>query len=246
MFHCEVVVTVLICLLSCGSGDQQDRTPTVGASSQDRGFLGSLDLRDPELYLVDLREPRAFARRHVRGSINLQWDLGQFEERVERLFPAGARLVIYHPEVDRVNGALAATRKAGFEEARGFAVDPADMELSDELAVSQPILGSEDLRRAVRDENLLVLDVRTSAEYARGHIAGAVFVYPDDIGRLAPALRKDRPLAVICAGGWRSSLVASWLLREGMETAFNAIGGMQEWESLGYPVEKGSDQVAFR
>ena len=241
-----MVATALICLLSCGSGDQQDRTVRVVAGSQDRAFTESLDLRDPNLYLVDLREPRAFARRHVRGSINLQWDLGQFEERVERLFPAGARMVIFHPDVDRVNAAVAAARKAGFGEVRGFVVDPAEMELSAELAVSQPILGGEDLRRAVENENLLVLDVRTSAEYARGHIAGAVFVYPDDIGRLAPALRKDRPLAVICAGGWRSSLVASWLAREGMDTAFNVIGGMQEWERLEYPVEKGSDQVDFR
>ena len=244
MVSCRLTLTGLICLCCCGPADEQ--IPAPPPVSQGVDLLGSLDLDDPDLFLVDLRDPQAFARRHVRGSINLQWGFGQFEERVGRLFPPGGKLVIYHPDTGRVQAAMAAALAAGFTEVQGHAADPAEMPLADELVGTQATLSSQDLDRRMQEGEILILDVRTSAEYAKGHIPGAVFVYPDDIRRIAPALRADHPIAVICAAGWRSSMVTSWLARRGASQVFNAIGGMQEWQRLGLPIEKGSDQVSFR
>lgn len=243
MVSSRLLLTGLIWLSCCGPADERVSAPQV---RQDVDLLGSLNLHDPDLFLVDLRDPQAFARRHVRGSVNLQWGFGQFEERVGRLFPATGKLVIYDPDMGRVDSAVAAARAAGFTEVQGHAADPGEMELPDELVGTQAILSIQDLDKRVKEGEILILDVRTSAEYARGHIPGAVFVYPDDIGRIAPALRTDHPVAVICAAGWRSSMVTSWLARRGADQVFNAIGGMQEWQRLGLPTEKGSDQVSFR
>ena len=236
----------LVGLSCCGPADEQSPTRIEAPPVLDVDVLGSLDLRDPDLYLVDLRDPPAFARRHLRGSVNLQWGFGQFEQRVGRLFPGSARLVIYDPDPERARQAVAAARAAGFTDVRGQAADPELMDLPPELVATQATLSSEDLDARRQEGGILVLDVRTAAEYSAGHIPGAVFVYPDDVRRIASALRPDHPVAVICEAGWRSSMVASWLTRSGATEVFNAIGGMRQWQEAGLPVEKGSDQVSFR
>jgi rhodanese-related sulfurtransferase len=48
-------------------------------------------------------------------------------------------------------------------------------------------------------------------------------------------LPADRPKAVLCAGGLRSSSVISALLRAGMSDWYNVAGGMREWLKAGYP-----------
>ena len=194
-------------------------------------------------FLVDLRPPQQFAQRHYRGSVNLQWGYGQFSLRVARLFPPASALRILGPDADEVHAAVAAAGAAGFE-ASGEVLDPAAAD-SGELS-TQRTMSSSDLKKRLGAGEITVIDARTAREYAEGHIRGAVFVYPDDVAMLTPVLRADRPLAVICAAGWRSSMVTSWLERAGLEEVYNVIGGMEEWRTAGYPIEKGSQQIDFK
>ncbi len=48
----------------------------------------------------------------------------------------------------------------------------------------------------------------------------------------------DRPKAVLCAGGLRSSTVISALSREGMTRWYNVSGGMTAWGKAGYATLK--------
>jgi rhodanese-related sulfurtransferase len=45
---------------------------------------------------------------------------------------------------------------------------------------------------------------------------------------------RDRPKAVLCAGGLRSSTVISALARHGIEGWYNVTGGMGAWLKAGY------------
>jgi rhodanese-related sulfurtransferase len=92
----------------------------------------------------------------------------------------------------------------------------------------------------------LVIDARTAEEYARGHVRGSVFLYPDDFPRQAGFLRRDRAIIAVCEAGWRSSLLVSWMDRLGFKRAFNLIGGMRAWRSAALPIETGDEQEAFR
>ena len=51
-------------------------------------------------------------------------------------------------------------------------------------------------------------------------------------------LPADRPKAVLCAGGLRSSTVISALSREGMTVWYNVSGGMTAWVKAGYATLK--------
>ena len=97
-----------------------------------------------------------------------------------------------------------------------------------------------DLRRMLSErEDLQVLDVRRTAEYAAGHAPRAASA------PLGPKLREDarqldssRPVAVICAGGYRSSAATSMLRPLGFRRLYNVEGGTSAWLAAGYPVEK--------
>jgi hydroxyacylglutathione hydrolase len=79
-----------------------------------------------------------------------------------------------------------------------------------------------------------VLDVRRPAEFQSGHVPGAINIplheLPKRIGELA---RRD-DLAVICESGYRSSIAASLLQREGFHALSNIVGGTAAWLRSGY------------
>jgi hydroxyacylglutathione hydrolase len=99
----------------------------------------------------------------------------------------------------------------------------------------------EELRRMLGErEELQVLDVRRPVEYDAGHVPRAVsaplsarLAEDERVARLDTA----RPLAVICAGGYRSSAATSLLAERGFREMFNVAGGTGAWLKAGYEVE---------
>jgi hydroxyacylglutathione hydrolase len=86
-------------------------------------------------------------------------------------------------------------------------------------------------------EGLPVLDVRRKGEWASGHITGAIHVPLDVLERDRSRLDPGRPLAVVCAGGYRSSAACSLLEGWGFAELYNVVGGTSAWVAAGYPAE---------
>jgi phage shock protein E len=105
-----------------------------------------------------------------------------------------------------------------------------------------PTIGAEELlaREAARDPALAVLDVRTPAEFAAGHVPGAINVPHDELqGRLAElAGLRDKDVVVYCKSGRRAGLALELLGRNGYTRLRHLDGDMQGWEAAGRPVEK--------
>lgn len=79
-------------------------------------------------------------------------------------------------------------------------------------------------------EKLCVLDVRTAAEWASGHIPGAQHIPIDDLDKQMHAVTRDgTPMFVICAGGGRSAAASKQLSDRGYLNVFNVEGGMKSW-----------------
>jgi rhodanese-related sulfurtransferase len=49
-------------------------------------------------------------------------------------------------------------------------------------------------------------------------------------------LPRNRPLLVHCAGGYRSSIAASLLQRQGFTKLTELAGGIAAWQTAGYPI----------
>jgi rhodanese-related sulfurtransferase len=93
---------------------------------------------------------------------------------------------------------------------------------------------------AARLDGFTVIDVRTPAEYATGHLPGAVNVPLDRVRRALPDLRQAAErgdLLVVCASGARSEKASGILAAEGVPAATLA-GGTDAWASEGRDLER--------
>ncbi len=96
-------------------------------------------------------------------------------------------------------------------------------------------LSTEDVRD--RSQDTLVLDVRSDAEWRTGHIAGATHIMLGDLPRQAQGLPRDRPIVCVCGSGYRSSVAASGLTKNGFSRVESMDGGMAAWNRRKFAVE---------
>ena len=90
-------------------------------------------------------------------------------------------------------------------------------------------LSSDDAHRWVAEGARLV-DVRTSGEYASGHIEGAVNIPVQELPTRVGELGKDKSKAIVvyCQSGGRSSHAKMLLERAGFTKVGN-LGGIGRW-----------------
>ncbi|MER7585730.1 rhodanese-like domain-containing protein [Kitasatospora sp. NPDC097691] len=82
---------------------------------------------------------------------------------------------------------------------------------------------------------LTLIDVRSPAEYAAGHIPGALNIPLDQLDRALPALHgaaERRELAVVCAAGPRADQACRRLADAGIPT-LTLSGGTNAWSGAG-------------
>lgn len=102
-----------------------------------------------------------------------------------------------------------------------------------------------EFEKLTNDPNVTVLDVRSAAEYAEGHIDGAILIDQgqDDFMEKAKAgLEKSKKIAVYCRSGRRSANAARRLAAEGFQCV-NLKGGIMAWKDAGKPVTTESYEV---
>lgn len=89
------------------------------------------------------------------------------------------------------------------------------------------------------DSAALVLDVRTPAEFAEGHVSGAVLIPHDEIAERWQeiAAYRDQPVVVYCRSGRRSELAIDVLREKGFTNLRNA-GGLDDMLRAGATLER--------
>jgi hydroxyacylglutathione hydrolase len=80
-----------------------------------------------------------------------------------------------------------------------------------------------------RPPEVLLVDVREPAEYAHGHIPGAVSLPQADLASRLEELPRDRPVWVVCQAGLRSLRAARFLRQMGFEQVATVPGGTSAW-----------------
>jgi rhodanese-related sulfurtransferase len=112
-------------------------------------------------------------------------------------------------------------------------------------AASAPALGAEldaaGFSAAMKRPGTVVLDVRTPAEFAEGHLPGAVNidVSAADFASRVAALDKNTPYAVYCRSGNRSAAALEVMKGQGFTGAYHLGGGITSWQSAGGEVVTG-------
>ena len=94
----------------------------------------------------------------------------------------------------------------------------------------------EDVEKLPRDGSATLLDVRTPAEYARGHVEGFVNIPVDELREHIDELEKMKPVYVICQSGLRSYIACRILTGNGFD-AYNFAGGFRFYDAVRNDVE---------
>lgn len=174
--------------------------------------------------VLDTRAPEEFAAGHIPGALNLQWAHEQLKERVASYVPdRSTPLALRAASTAEAERAAALLQRLGYRDVTlpAAVAEDATLALIDARALRAELAGSQPP---------LVIDVRTREEWARGTIPGALLVDENVAAELAP--ERGRRIAVICESGYRSSQLASLLLRQGYADVVNVIDGMAGWRAL--------------
>jgi rhodanese-related sulfurtransferase len=156
---------------------------------------------------------------------------------------AGAGLVASRRDGIRVYYRLAgeqvavlATQVQEFAAAQLAETEQAAVAYLGDVAALEPVAQDELLRR-LNDGQVLVLDVRPEAEYAAGHIPGAVSVPHDQLAARLAELPAGAEIVAYCRGRYCVFAPdAVRLLRARGFAARPLAGGLPDWRLAGLPV----------
>ncbi len=93
-------------------------------------------------------------------------------------------------------------------------------------------------QKLVKSGEGIVLDVRTSREFASGHIEGAknvaysMFGFEDSL----KALDKNATYYVYCRSGSRSGRAVNIMKKQGFKKVYNLSRGVMSWQRQGFPL----------
>ena len=179
--------------------------------------------------ILDVRTPEAFARGHLRGSLNVGLE-GRFAEYAGQVIGPGADLITVGGSALAGEARIRLSR-VGLDSVLGVLEQPA-LALAErpDLAQMASRVSSHQLTAALREvPGLTVLDVRGAAERAQGHIGGSIHMPLVQLRCRMSELDPARPLVAYCAAGYRSSIAASLLRSQGFTDVSDLIGGYQAW-----------------
>jgi glyoxylase-like metal-dependent hydrolase (beta-lactamase superfamily II)/rhodanese-related sulfurtransferase len=192
--------------------------------------------------VLDTRDSGDFAAAHLAGSINVGLG-GQYATW------AGTVLDREHPIViiaDPGRESEAATRlgRIGFDHVIGYLQDGLlSLQSRPELTVKTERVSAPFASELLSSpEPPIMVDVRTPRERQQKSIAGSLGIPLNHLQENLGKIPKGRSLLVYCAGGYRSSIAASLLQRNGFERVSEIAGGIVSWEAANLPVEVGQSK----
>ena len=105
-----------------------------------------------------------------------------------------------------------------------------------------PLISQTDLLARIenQDADLVVLDVRTPAEFAAGHVPGARNLPHDELpARLAElSSLKEKDVVLYCRSGRRTAIAVQTLRAAGFTKLLHLEGDIGAWEAAKQPLER--------
>ena len=183
--------------------------------------------------VIDLRSADAFARAHPSAALHLEAGpkVGYWAGWV---VPAAAEILLVADDEAQAASARLDLLRIGIDSIAGYLRNG----FGGWVAAGLPVSSIERVDvaslagRLSRPDAPAVVDVRSAREFESGHLDGAVHIPLNELQSRAPELPAGA-VATICETGYRSSLAASLLARQGLHCVASVAGGMAEYETDG-------------
>ena len=188
--------------------------------------------------VVDTRKPPAFGGAHIRGSYSIL--LNGLSSYSGWVLPYDKPILLVLEEKTDLEMAVQYLVRLGYDQIVGYLSDGIDAWYKVPLPVEHlGLVTVQELKKRLEEsDDMIVLDVRNIDEWNAGHIEGALNIYVGHLEERLNEVTLDKPVAVICNSGNRSSIGASILCRAGRDKVHNVLGGMTAWKNAGYKITK--------
>jgi rhodanese-related sulfurtransferase len=222
------------------SQERKTLDQTLAAGMKPLSLDELLRLQNAGAQILDTRAPDEFAAAHLAHSINIGL-VGSYAIWAGTLLDHDLPIVIIADPGWEHDAALRLGR-IGFDQVAGYLKDGLSaLKLRPDLTATtehvSPKFAAELLASPAPP---LAVDVRNAPEREKATIEGSVGVPLNRLLEGAAKLPKDRPLLLYCAGGYRSSIAASLLQRNGFDRVSEIAGGIAAWEASGLPLARGT------
>ena len=120
-----------------------------------------------------------------------------------------------------------------------LAADPAPV-ATQATAAPAPLITQPQLLARLEQNDIVVVDVRSPAEFAAGHVPGARNIPHDQLAARIAELAdvRDKDVALYCRSGRRTLLAEETLRGAGFTKLLHLQGDYLAWEAEQRPVEK--------
>lgn len=190
--------------------------------------------------VVDVREAADYEGAHLRNSLNIGL-AGKYATWAGTMLDR-ARSVVVVAEPGREEEAAMRLGRIGLDLVVGYLDGGlAALEKRPELlARTERITAATLAERLASPAPPVVLDVRTEKERATGRIEGSLHIPVNHLRERLAEVPADRPVAVHCAGGYRSAIACSVLEQAGRTNMIDLVGGYGAWSATGSTCAAGS------
>lgn len=195
-----------------------------------------LKLEKSGVQLLDVRDAAEFAKGHLAGSINIGLG-GQYATWSGTLLDRSTPIVII-AEPGREQEAALRLGRIGFDHVRGYLDGgmAALAERPDLLKQTERQSASMIAEELAGNEPPMILDVRNPREWEAEHIPDSLNIPLNHLQERIAEIPIERRIAVHCAGGYRSSIAASILQRQGITNLIEMAGGLAAWDAAKLPI----------
>ena len=180
--------------------------------------------------LVDGRGPEDFALGHLRRAINIGLE-GRYAEFAGSVLASDVDIVLFTEPGQELEGKNRLAR-IGFDRVIGYLDNPFEVMFShrDDVQVASRLTAKAFDQRVAKLRDLQVVDVRNPGEVEGGTIPSAIAIPVGQLPSRLSELDPTKPTVVYCAGGYRSSVAASLLRRNGFADVSDILGGYGAWD----------------
>jgi hydroxyacylglutathione hydrolase len=190
--------------------------------------------------LLDVRDGIDFEGGHLRGALNIALN-GKYATWAGSMLSHDKPIVVIAEEGGEEEAVMRLGR-IGFDNVAGYLTGGMSALASrDDLVerterITAPAL-AEWLagKRPDAGATPIVVDVRSEAEHAGGHIAGALNIPLTHLDERIGEIPSGKPVAVHCEGGYRSAIAASLLQKLGRPHVHDMVGGYKAWLAAKLP-----------
>ncbi len=188
-------------------------------------------LIDQGAQVVDTREPDEFAQLHWRGSINIGLG-GRYASWAGMLLDRTKPILILAAGGKEEESILRLGR-IGFDQVQGFIQGGIKaLEKHPEWIAKIDRISSHEADRLRSLSHPVVLDVRGESEWKVKHLEESQHIPLNHLSERINEIPRDRPIAILCGSGYRSSIAASLLEGAGYRQLIDLAGGFPAWEMV--------------